>query len=107
MYVHFSTCSSPSISIDFANQNQLWLKVDWHKHPAAKTKSILDIEEEVFLAAVEQGVLVSKGSWFTAERESFVLEDLFFRATFAAASADKMTEAIERFGIAIREIFGL
>ena len=89
------------------NVLQLWLKVDWHKHPAAKTKSILDIEEEVFLAAVEQGVLVSKGSWFSAEREGFVPEDLFFRATFAAASADKMTEAIERFGVAIQEIFGV
>lgn len=81
--------------------------MDWHKHPAAKTKSILEIEEEVFLAAVEQGVLVSKGSWFSAERENFVPTELFFRATFAAASADKMSEAIARFGIALRGIFGL
>ena len=81
--------------------------MDWRKHPAAKTKSILEIEEEVFLAAVEQGVLVSRGSWFSAERENFVPTELFFRATFAAASADKMSEAIARFGIALRGIFGL
>jgi aromatic amino acid aminotransferase I / 2-aminoadipate transaminase len=32
---------------------------------------------------------------------------MFFRATFAAASADKMAEAIERFGVAVREAFKL
>ncbi len=81
------------------------MKVDWHKHPHAKNKAILDIEEEIFIAAVDQGVLVSRGSWFTAEREGFEPRDMFFRATFAAASEEKMTEAIERFGIAIRNSF--
>jgi aromatic amino acid aminotransferase I len=32
---------------------------------------------------------------------------MFFRATFAAATEDKMTEAIERFGRAVRESFGI
>jgi aromatic amino acid aminotransferase I len=67
----------------------------------------LEIEDEVFLAAVDEGVLVSKGSWFIAERESFVPRDLFLRATFAAASEDNMTTAIERFGVAIRKIFAV
>lgn len=85
----------------------MWLKVDWQKHPAAKTKSILEIEEEIFLAAVEQGVLLIKGSWFAADRENFAPTELFFRATFAAASADQMSEAISRFSIALRDSFGL
>lgn len=85
----------------------LWLKVEWKKHPHAATKSLADIEEEIFLASVEEGVLVSKGSWFTAERENFVPTDMFFRATFAAAAADNMTEAIERFGQAVRNSFAL
>ncbi len=84
----------------------MWLLVDWHKHPAAKTKPILEIEEEIFMAAIDQGVLVGRGSWFAAERTGFVPSQMFFRATFAAASEEKMTEAIERFGVAIRECFG-
>jgi aromatic amino acid aminotransferase I len=32
---------------------------------------------------------------------------MFFRATFAAAAEDKMTEAIERFGAAVRASFGV
>jgi aromatic amino acid aminotransferase I / 2-aminoadipate transaminase len=59
------------------------------------------------LAAVEEGVLICKGSWFTAERIGFVPTDMFFRATFAAASAENMAAAIERFGNAVRDVFGL
>jgi aromatic amino acid aminotransferase I len=85
----------------------LWLKIDWHKHPAAKTKSLLQIEDEIFLASVEQGVLMSKGTWFISDRADFVPVEMFFRATFAAAPEEKMTEAIERFGVAIRDCFGI
>lgn len=85
----------------------LWLKVNWHLHPHAKTKTLSEIEEEIFLAAVDEGVLVSKGSWFVAERAGFVQTEMFFRATFAAAAEDKMTEAIERFGAAVRASFGV
>jgi aromatic amino acid aminotransferase I len=83
------------------------MQIDWHKHPHAKTKDIVEIEEEIFLAAVDQGVLVSRGSWFTAERANFHPTDMFFRTTFAAASEEKMTEAIERFGGAVRKSFGV
>ncbi|KAI9730605.1 MAG: Aromatic/aminoadipate aminotransferase 1 [Claussenomyces sp. TS43310] len=84
----------------------LWLEVDWRKHPKVDSKDYAAIEEEIFLAAVAQGVLVSRGSWFAADRD-FLPTRMFFRATFAAASSDKMTGAIERFGVAIRESFGL
>ncbi|RDL34658.1 Uncharacterized protein BP5553_07786 [Venustampulla echinocandica] len=85
----------------------LWLKLNWQLHPAASSKSISEIEEELFLSAVGQGVLISRGSWFTAERSNFIPHDMFFRATFAAATEEKMTEAIERFGVAVRSCFGL
>ncbi len=85
---------------------QLWLEVDWKKHPDARSKDILAIEEEIFLASIDEGVLISRGSWFVAEA-GFVPTQMFFRATFAAASSEKMAEAIERFGVAIRESFRL
>jgi aromatic amino acid aminotransferase I len=81
--------------------------LNWHLHPHAKTRQIIDIEDEIFHAAIEQGVLVSRGSWFAAEKFNFVPKDLFFRATFAAASEEKMTEAIERYGVAVRASFGV
>lgn len=84
----------------------LWFKVDHTKYPSTNTKTLLELEDEVFLAAIDEGVLVSKGSWFIAERESFVPRELFLRATFAAASEENMTKAIERFGVAVRKIFG-
>jgi aromatic amino acid aminotransferase I len=65
------------------------------------------MEDEIFLAAIDEGALVSKGSWFIAERESFVPKELFLRTTFAAASEENMTKAIERFSTAIRKVFGI
>lgn len=52
---------------------------------------------------------MSRGSWFLAEKGEHAKapEDMFFRATFAAATEDKMTIAIERFGEAIKECFNL
>jgi len=86
---------------------KLWLKINHHVPPAYKTKTLLEIEDEIFLASVDQGVLMSKGTWFISSRHDFVPETLFFRATFAAATEDKMIQAIERFGVAVRDCFGL
>jgi len=83
-----------------------WLKVDWKRHPLAATKAVEEIEEELFLKSIEHGALVLRGSWFYAQRD--VLHDtLFFRVTYAAAPFEKIEEAIRRFGMAIRESFGL
>ncbi|MCJ1477539.1 Aromatic/aminoadipate aminotransferase 1 [Lambiella insularis] len=82
-----------------------WIKVDWRKHPQAGSKSMLEIEDEVFHAGIERGVLYTKGSWFRAEADGG--QDMFFRTTFAAASAEKITEAITRFGDALRAVFAL
>ena len=78
-----------------------WLKVDYSLHPDAGKRSIPEIEEEIFQSCIEKGVLVARGSWFTAEREK-PPKDLFFRATFATASPENMREAIRRFGEAVR-----
>ncbi|KAI1082968.1 PLP-dependent transferase [Whalleya microplaca] len=82
----------------------LWLKVDHTRHPDASTKSILEIEEEIFDLCIEKGVLACRGSWFRAEQD-VPPSGLFFRTTFAAASEENMAKAIERFGAAVRESF--
>jgi len=51
-------------------------------------------------------VLVSKGSWFLGDKSATPTQ-LFFRATFAAATSEKMAVAIERFGEAIRGAFAV
>ncbi|KAF2099648.1 PLP-dependent transferase [Rhizodiscina lignyota] len=83
-----------------------WMQVDWKKHPHAKTKSVTELEEEIFMASIEHGSLVMRGSWFYAEND-IEHDTMFFRATYAAAPSDKIVEAIKRFGDAVRESFGL
>jgi len=87
-----------------------WIEVDMSKHPEFSEQDFtqekfLEIEEKVFLAAVEKGVLLARGSWFRAEKGSD--EKLFVRTTFAAASAEKIEEAVKRMGEALRDEFGL
>lgn len=87
-----------------------WIRVNWHKHPEfnpadGSAEALLAIEEKIFLAAVEKGVLCSRGSWFRAQRGTDT--EMFFRTTFAAASSGDIGEAMRRFGEALREEFGL
>lgn len=82
------------------------MKIDWRKHPHASTKSIQEIDEEIFMASINHGALVMRGSWFYANAEDNH-DTLFFRATYAAAPFEKIQEAIRRFGEAVRESFGL
>lgn len=84
----------------------LWLKVDHTKHPDYPQKSILDLEEEIFLGAIDDGVLCARGSWFRAEPDTAPTE-LFFRTTYAAASEEAMTVAVGRLAAAIRRSFKL
>lgn len=83
-----------------------WMQVDFRKHPDYPAKSIETIEEEIFMRVIEHGTLVMRGSWFYANSED-VHDTLFFRATYAAAPAEKIEEGIRRFGEAIRAEFGL
>jgi DNA-binding transcriptional MocR family regulator len=94
-------------SIDrLTNTEQQWLKVDHTRHPDAGTKSVFEIEEEIFNSCIGRGVLVARGSWFRAEQDK-PLSGLYFRTTFAAATPENMTEAIRRLGEAIRESYRL
>lgn len=73
-------------------------------HPEAETKSVEEIEEEIFNKCIDKGVLACPGSWFKTEKDQ-PLTGLYFRTTFAAASEENMAKAIERFGAAVRESF--
>lgn len=89
---------------------QHWIKVKYPLHPEASTKSLLQIEEEIFNLCIDKGVLVGRGSWFRAEPNSpaaAATQDMFFRTTFAAATPENMAEAIRRFGEAVRESYRL
>ena len=66
---------------------------------------MLEIEDEVFHAGIDKGILSIKGSWFRAEADGGA--DMFFRTTFAAASVSDMTEGIRRLGEALRSLFKL
>ncbi|KAF2723299.1 PLP-dependent transferase [Polychaeton citri CBS 116435] len=83
-----------------------WMKIDHTKHPSHPSKSIEEIEDEIFHKNIECGVLLMKGSWFCAERDAEITS-LFFRATYAAAPFDKIQEAIKRLGESISETFGV
>lgn len=82
-----SSSSSPSSSLSSTARDKL-----------------LTLEHQIFTAAVRHGVLVAKGSLFRAEKNTDA--EMFFRTTFAAAPADRVDEAIRRFGEAVREVFG-
>jgi len=83
-----------------------WMQIAWQKHPHASTKSITELEEEIFLTSIDHGALVMRGSWFYAQND-VAHDTLFFRATYAAAPFEQIQEAIRRFGEAVRESFGL
>lgn len=78
--------------------------MDHTKHPDYPRRSILEIEEEIFLGAIDDGVLCARGSWFRAEPDTTPME-LFFRTTFAAATEEAMAVAIRRLDGAIRRSF--
>jgi aromatic amino acid aminotransferase I / 2-aminoadipate transaminase len=82
------------------------MRIEWQKHPHASTKTIEQIDEEIFMASINHGALVMRGSWFYANTDD-EHDTLFFRATYAAAPFEKIQEAIRRFGEAVRESFGL
>ncbi|KAH7027493.1 pyridoxal phosphate-dependent transferase [Microdochium trichocladiopsis] len=84
----------------------LWLQVNHAAHPDASTKSVVEIEEEIYNACIDKGVLVCRGSWFRAD-PSKPLPGMYFRTTYAASTEENMVKGIERFGQAIRDSFRL
>ncbi|KAJ9485471.1 hypothetical protein VN97_g7893 [Penicillium thymicola] len=84
-----------------------WISVDWTQNPQARSKSTLEIEKEVYDAAIECGALVVPGSWLLPSEGRGGMEEVFFRMTYAAASAEDVEEAIWRLGMTLRGIFKL
>ncbi|KAM0548846.1 hypothetical protein ACHAPJ_009702 [Fusarium lateritium] len=68
-------------------------------------KAYESIEEEIFTQSEENGVLVSRGSWFMHDKTE--LHDVSFRLTFAAAQEGSLDRAVERFGSAIQTYMAL
>jgi aromatic amino acid aminotransferase I / 2-aminoadipate transaminase len=91
-----------------------WIELKWQEHPVMKRAcrtyrteeaNRRALEERIFRTAVRKGVLYCQGSWFRAEN---TLDDrMFLRTTFSAAPLDKVREAIERLGSALKEEFEL
>ena len=90
-----------------------WIRFDVSRHPlydsslagTQRHDHLMEIEDRIFLAAVDKGVLCAKGSWFRAEKGTD--EEVFLRTTFAAAPGDRIVEAIRRLGEAVTEEFGI
>jgi aromatic amino acid aminotransferase I / 2-aminoadipate transaminase len=84
-----------------------WINIKWQKHPKFRGDTSLtklrEIEDLIFQAAIGKGVLCSPGSWFRAQKGTDT--EVFCRTTFAAAPADKVDEAISRFGEALKDEF--
>ncbi|KAJ3543437.1 hypothetical protein NM208_g3577 [Fusarium decemcellulare] len=96
----------PKEVVSWKHRWRHWLQIDWRKHPDASSKTILELEHDIFTASIEHRALVIKGSQFYANREE-QHDTLFFRTTYAAAPSDKINEAIRRFGDAVRSSFKL
>ena len=85
-----------------------WLKIHWDEHAMARSSEedisniILAIEDQLYNAALEQGVLCCKGSFFNARD---VQSDLYVRLTFVTASKSEIVEAIQRFAKAVKLVF--
>lgn len=89
----------------------LWIKVNWELHPLAgmvydeahRSSAILRIEERVFRAGLEAGVMCCKGSAFRGPEGPGA--NMFLRTTFASVALSQLTEAVQRLGHAIRREF--
>jgi aromatic amino acid aminotransferase I / 2-aminoadipate transaminase len=88
-----------------------WIQVDWQKHPTFRpgycsqqgALTHHDIEDRIYIKARENGVMVSKGSWFAVDKDQ--TQNVHFRMTFAAAPHDALAKAIEIFADTLLEEF--
>ena len=83
----------------------LWIRVDSARHTKVRERREVAVEDMIYARAKENGVQISKGSWFAIERH--LSADVHFRLTFAAAPVDSLECAIKRFGDAVQAQFGL
>ncbi|KAJ5636087.1 uncharacterized protein N7484_009400 [Penicillium longicatenatum] len=82
-----------------------WIEIKWKSHPLYKTGSDHPtIQKAIFNSAVKHKVFVTPGSCFWAESDA-VEDRMFFRATYASASKEDLTEAARRLASAIKAEF--
>ncbi|KAL1603474.1 putative secondary metabolism biosynthetic enzyme [Paraconiothyrium brasiliense] len=87
------------IETDLSKLGSFNKRVDKHD----RWKAYLEVEQAIFHQAQDNGVLVSRGSWFTSDVTE--LRSVSFRMTFAAAPEEKIDRAVARFGSAVRSEF--
>lgn len=82
----------------------VWIKVDTQElsapHTTKSGSCCLDIEDRIYKRAHNNGVLVSRGSWFISDIEA--TREIHFRLTFAAAPTKELAEAVQKFADAVR-----
>ncbi|KAF5008866.1 hypothetical protein FDECE_4890 [Fusarium decemcellulare] len=79
----------------------LWVDFTLAGHSAAwKLEAVMDVEDKIYKSALEQGILVSKGSWFAVALD---LDKVCFRLSFANASDDEFKIAVESFAAAVKK----
>ncbi|PWI68273.1 hypothetical protein PCL_02042 [Purpureocillium lilacinum] len=89
----------------------LWVVIDLAKHPqlhCAETASrplklCQDAEDRIYQKSMANGVLVSKGSWFSVGKPQD--RHVSFRLTFAAAAKGELAHAIRTFAEAVKSEF--
>lgn len=90
----------------------LWIELDWRKHPHLDMKStssegteiqLSELEARIATKALANGVLVTKGSLFSTNKN--FNGQLHFRMTFAAAPEHDLQEGVRLFAITAREEF--
>jgi aromatic amino acid aminotransferase I len=90
----------------------LWLRIDWLKHSSASFGSHSDeraqvvrtIEDRIYVRARENGVQVSKGSWFRSTAAP--AREMYFRLTFAAAPEFSLEDGVKILAKVIEAEFG-
>jgi aromatic amino acid aminotransferase I len=82
-----------------------WIEIQWKSHLLYKSGAGHQaIQEAIFAAAVKHKVFLTPGTCFWSDASSKE-DQMFFRATYASASRDDLTEAVRRFGEAIKSQF--
>ncbi|KAK7725831.1 hypothetical protein SLS63_007986 [Diaporthe eres] len=82
----------------------LWIQIDTsglsESQRGESRASCLDIEDRIYKRAHDNGVLISKGSWFNSVVDP--TDEIHFRLAFAAAPVKELAEAVQRFAVAVR-----
>lgn len=91
-----------------------WIRVDASQHPKYNSVEAGQDPSKVELAVYEKGlersVMMIPGHWFIVEGENEVRKGnkyMYFRGTFASATADVLSEGIKRFGDVLKAEYGL